>query len=786
MRDSAGVWCMVGVGAAWGVAHVVTGTPVLDLGAWIVTVVVGVLAPGVALVRAVRPRPAALVEDIGWGCAAGAGVALGGWLVDALLPWSVPPWVWGPIVVLVTLAPSRARCRVLARPLPGWGRGPTVALAAALAVAVAWMTAGNLAWVPLSPTGGAHNYYPDTLFQLALVGELGRGLDPQYPMVAGEPLSYHWFAHAVLAHLSTATTVDQIDLVLRLAPTTILPAVLVLAAVITRELSGRIAAGPLAAALLSVVGAVSITTQSPTGPALPMIQLYWWASLTQEFAWLASLGAFGCAAAWVIGRQISSTPLALLIPLLVLTAGSKSSALPPLLCGFALAGAVAAVQRRWRVARRAVAVCVAMGAVIGLGSLLLYGGSYGLRIYPLYAVLRFGESLLPGLIEQQGASTGSGFRASPGAVAAVAVAVLAPSLLAWVGLGWLLRRRTGEPITWIVVGTCAAGLGAALAFGHPGLAQIYALIGVFPLGVVGSAIGLTWWLGPAAVSRPGRWTVAAGGLAGVAVSLAVAALVGNARPQQRWAQDFGGPPGAQQVSVAAQAWGLLGPYAVLALLLGTLGIVVWCLARLLQHRPWERLVPLAVVSALLGTGVLGTALHITGTPLDQTGTPPPDLARVYSAGADDQPPALSRDQFRAARWLREHAAPGDVLAVNRACSRSAAARGDAPCEGSSFHFAALAGRRASVEGWIFSGRALDSAWTSTSAYKLQPFWDPERLAEQNRAFTAPTPQLLADLHREGIRWLVADRRGQEVSPRLDALAVRRLTLPTVTVWELPG
>ena len=81
---------------------VATGSRPASVLLWLVVVVVGVLAPGVALVRACRPRTVALVEDLSWGAAAGLLVALAGWLADRLLRWPPGPLVWGLLVVAVS------------------------------------------------------------------------------------------------------------------------------------------------------------------------------------------------------------------------------------------------------------------------------------------------------------------------------------------------------------------------------------------------------------------------------------------------------------------------------------------------------------------------------------------------------------------------------------------------------------------------------------------------------------------------------------------------------------
>src|SRR4051794_13831109 len=257
-RSVVGPLVTVVVLIAWSAVHLVTGTPWHDLIPWVVAVVIGVLAPGTALVRAVRRSGAPLVEDVAWGAAAGCLVALVGWFLDRTLPWSPGPFVWGPVLGGLLLVRRQTRHRVLARPEPGWGAGPTVAMGIVMLVGLAWMTSTALLFLPVNPGSHGVLYSQDTLYQAGLVGEMRHHLVPAYPFVAGEPLRYHWFLYAILAHLTTGTGVDPFDSSLRLGPTTVLPAVLLLAGVGGPPESrpgagGTLANGPLAAGGVSIV-----------------------------------------------------------------------------------------------------------------------------------------------------------------------------------------------------------------------------------------------------------------------------------------------------------------------------------------------------------------------------------------------------------------------------------------------------------------------------------------------------------------------------------------------------
>lgn len=184
----------------------------------------------------------------------------------------------------------------------------------------------------------------------------------------------------------------------------------------------------------------------------------------------------------------------------------------------------------------------------------------------------------------------------------------------------------------------------------------------------------------------------------------------------------------------------------------------------------------AGVAGLLGTGLLSTVLYTTAQA--------PTLAqgvRFDGAGA-----VVTRDEADAARWLADHSAPADVFAPNRVCTQSQPGPSlPQPCTAKAFAMAALSGRDAYVGGWAYADRNLDSAWQAMQWWSAQPFWDPDRLNAQMRAFTQPTAGALAVLRARGVRWLVADDRGVRVDiDTLDQLATRRYSSATVQVWQL--
>jgi hypothetical protein len=732
-------WCAVL--AAWAGTHVATGTPWAELAQWALAVTAGILLPGFVLVRAVRAAAAPLIEDVAWAAVAGCLVGMLGWLLDVVLPWAPPPWLIGPAFAAVVIAIPAARRRVLARPAPGWGTGANLWLAGALLVTVGWMTSDYLRYNPLDPGPTGHTYYFDTTFQVAVMGRLRHSLWPDYPLVHGEPYAYHWFLHAITAHLTTGTGVDPFDSMLRLVPTTLFPAVVLLAAVVARRVADNVRAGVLCAALLTLTGATAATVWSTDGEAPLTIQTYWAASLTSAFGWLPTVAVAGCVVA-LLRRSAadSAVPVWLFVPLVLLAAGAKSADLAVLLGGTVLAFVALLISREWTVVPRALALNILIGGVLLVARYTLYGGGdYGLQVSPGGVFRQTAAALFPSLVQP---SESDAYLTLPQVpivpLLVAALLYLGPLLPRLAGFLPLLRRRPLDPAMWVFLGTTIAGAGAMLVFRQPGNSNVYFLVAAYPVGLIGSA----WGISRLRWSPATAWT---GATLGAVFTLVIA-----------W------PAGAKPPKSMS---GRLAPLAVLIAALVVLGVVGYLVRR--------RSVAVLVTFAVLGTGLLSTGLYLT-----QTSTEPSYDHGVTRVDAADLP--VTRDELAAGRWLAANAGRDDVLAVNRVCTQ----RQPDPCTGKLFDIGAFAQRDVDVEGWAYAPRNLDSAWHSTVWYANQPFWDQPRLAEQQSAFTAPTARTLAALAARGVRWLVADTRAPVDVSTLDTLATRRLTLPTILVWRL--
>jgi hypothetical protein len=790
-----------GVLAAWCAVHLFTGTPWADLLSWVAAVTIGVLAPGTALVRAVRRGGAPLIEDVAWGAPAGCLVALTGWFADRTLPWSPGPFVWGPLVVALLLVLPVTRKRVLARPEPGWGAGPSVALGLTMLVAIAWMSTTNLQWLPLNPGSTGVLYSQDTLYQAGLVGELSHHLVPDYPFVAGEPLHYHWFLYAILAHLTTGTGVDPFDSSLRLGPTTVLPAVLLLAAVVARRLSGRIAAGPVAMGLLAVVD-LSLAnrwgwqgTSSIGGGFDPVIGL-WRGSPPQALGWLAGLASLGTVVAWLRRSDVDrAVPTALLLPFFVLCTGSKSSELPVLAAGIGLAMLVCALQRRWGIAVRAGLLLVAGAVLFELAALLIYrGGSYGMILRPGQRFHVLAQQIFPAVDMSAGAPVVT--------VVTAFLFTMFPLMPRLVGLAWLGVRRPGDLVTWVGIGTFVGGFTAMFLFRHPAQSEIYFLVSAYPLALVVSAVGLT-----AQFERFGRhlavsrrtFGLVVGGclLAGALTAAAVAAAQPSLWPITRWARQHPLHPSTKGAPVLTQVGWYLPSMAELVIgvivvaVLATIVIVV-ALRRFPGltrggasggRMPVRVVLAPVAVAVLLGTGVYGMSETLGGT---DGGSLSKSMSYVVAHHANDGTLPTTQDLVDGGRWLQAHAGPDDVVATNRYCVATRAWRaGHARCDAREFSTSAFSQRRSYVGGWAYADRILAIAWDQPPPYRKIPFWDPPRLEAQDQAFQAPTKAGLDALYADGVRWLWADLRdGPVARASLNQLADQRFGGTNLRIWQL--
>ena len=586
---------LVLVVAAWMSLLVATSSPAQDVWGWVIAVTLGILAPGFVLVRLSQRTVGPLIEDLTWAAPAGTLIALVGWFLDRTLPIAVAPWALGPLIVLVCLAVPAARRKVLSRPAPGWGAGPSLVLGGTMLVAMAWMAQTGLRAYGTDPGPRGMPYYPDIMYQLDLLGELRHHLVPSYPPVAGASLSYHWFLYAVDAHLTTSTGVASFDSIERLAPATLVPAILMLAAVVARRISGLVWAGPMAAVLLGVLEISEASRWTTEDGSIGILPRIWRSSPPQTMGWFAALAAAGAMGGFLRRHERDRTvPVLLMVPFLVLCAGSKSSVLPTLVAGVAVAGAVAMLRRQWPVVLRSAVVGVAGLVVFEAALHTIYGNSsYGVRPQFLGVVLGHMSPLFP---PNDHPPTGqySVHDYAAFSVLAATLLFLLPLLPRLLGLFFLVRMRPADPAGWLCLGVTLAGFTLSLVTRHPAGSEVYFLLSAYPVGVVGAAGGLVLAgrrVRGAVPVRLRRWTFAlpvvlvvigAIAAAGVAVSLP------RTTPLFRFVAahpDLTNHPLASQWPLVR---GWLRPWALYALIIVVLWIAVCVALRVALALPFDR------------------------------------------------------------------------------------------------------------------------------------------------------------------------------------------------------
>jgi hypothetical protein len=256
-----------------------------------------------------------------------------------------------------------------------------------------------------------------------------------------------------------------------------------------------------------------------------------------------------------------------------------------------------------------------------------------------------------------------------------------------------------------------------------------------------------------------------------------------------WLAEHPGESLHSAVPTRQLAWDWLRPTAILLSLVAVGAVCAgaakgrWRAGSTAGRAP---VVSVAALSILLGSGIFTMALFFHGTPGPVGGSRAFEQSfrqRMVSAGVL---PTL-RDAFAAGAYINAHAGADDVVATNMFCQRVRGSQ-DKPCDFRNFTASALSERRTLVGGWGYAERVVAAAWSQrTVRYNDEPFWDQPLLAQEQRAITDPTRQVLDDLYlHHHVRWVFVDlRHGDVAATALDRLADRRFVGPTAEVWRLP-
>ncbi|MFD9406897.1 hypothetical protein ACFWBN_07705 [Streptomyces sp. NPDC059989] len=746
-------------------------TPVGDVARYTFYALWGVALPGTLVFRALRRRPHSLVEDLAFGAVTGLVLELVAWavLVKAGAQSFAPAWPLAVVVPFAAVPRLRRhwRPRVSSRPSLAW----SWSLSGTVMLSAVYLHQVCLSLYPVLPDQEGSRVSNDLPYLLSLAANAKHNVPLTVPQAAGEPLYYHWFT---FAHMAMTDMVGHIDLAVvesRLMVPALTALGLVITAVVARRITGRVWAGPLAALLVFAVAEFTAVYPNPVSTwtfGAHAVRLMSWASLSLTYSYpllIALMGVIGDAlrrsrrdggearsddAAPGFGRGVY-----VLVALFALASGAaKASTLPVTLAGLALAGLVLLVSTRrvpWNV--------VALGAVIGGAQLfatavIFHFESYGLEIIPFGNVKQYWAD--PGHLR------------SPAFQALVVVATLVAFVLnhqlKLLGMIPLIARRRFrlEPVQWFLLGAAVAGPCAYLVVN--GFNSSYFTLAAMPFGAVLSAWGFCETFERAALPARGKAALAVG-------ALAFSALLTFAihRYSDRWSAYVTRLAGDQSTGTS---YSVLLPAlaAAAALALAALtGAVLWRLG----GRVWP---------ALRGRGgiVLLTAALTAGTPgLFHDVLQSRESLWSYSW-------VLPGSQVQAARWIREHSEPSDVLATNSHCwqEREDPDATGARCDNNrSWWLSAYSERSVLIEGWAYAPKAIALSGGGTAYYG--PFWDQDLFRLNEDAVYRPTAAILSRLHDEyHVRYVVAHRPSGAESPLLGGLAKKVYDSGTTAVYEL--
>ncbi|MFG1959015.1 hypothetical protein [Nonomuraea sp. NPDC049028] len=715
------------------------GVSVTDMALFAVYVALGVVLPGVLVIRALYHGPRTAAEEIALGLAFGYAVEILVYIGARAIgmPLLVAVWPLTTYALFLVVPSLRGHWRAGSRPAtPLWWSWCLALVIAVLVAGSALKFFGThaITWPGLGAS------YPDMPFHLALIGELKHHVPPSVPMVVGEPLAYHWFVYAHLAAASWLSGVEPLVLLYRLAMLPMLAGLVVLAGMTGRRVTGSWIGGAV-----TVVGTVFVG--APT-LYLGTNGVFTWGGVP-DTAWISptqTLGALLFAPLVLVlldllERRRPDTGKWLLAGLfLVVLTGAKATYLPLLGAGLVLVAAVEVLRRR----RPSTNVLIMLGmttACILFAQFVLFGRErQGLVADPL-SFMRMTWSKLTGLTTP-----------SAGSLLGLTLVYLLCWAMTWSGiLGLLSRPRLLlRPRVSLMLGMGAAGLGAVLLLGHPGQSQLFFFWGAYPYLAAVAAYGILILLRRARVS-----------------------------------------PKAVMCSIGA---GLLAVYLIPILCGVTIPLSAGQGDGIL-YRPYLTLVALAVLAGLLVAILRGRAraLALVIVAFTTIGLPAYWHARVLSAvdnvTGDDPNPVVRPVENRvipqgalaAGRWLRDHSGPDDLVATNTHCRLGY----ENPCDTRYPWVAALSERHVLVEGWAYTATNL-SHWRPGLLPEGLPFWDTELIKLNDTAFQSPSQTAMRGLReRYGVRWLFVDELRGNPSPRIGEFAEFRFRSGDYAVYQLP-
>lgn len=705
--------------------------PLTDALVFLGYLVLGITLPGTLVWRWVdRVESRSLFSDLVVGTVVGYLIQLPAYLAVLAVDSPRAIILWPAVVVVATLVtPSGRRLwrtRSTERPSVRWK------WTLALVMAHAAVSLGRIVQATGPNTDAAlSRSYVDEPYHLALVGELKYHFLPQVPYAEGARLYYHWLVHAHTAASSWSTGLETPVLLRGFVLTAVALVTMLAVVAVTNAIVGRNRWWPGIVAL--VVLNLNVypsffgwTTLENPWAALPYLTNRLFASPTFNYAQLPFLLALLLVTRILRSDATTWRHWALVALAFFVTAGGKSSSLPPILAGLVAAGLVALVVQR-RLAVRTFAIAAIGAASFVAAQALFYGpGTRATVIDPFRTIIKLGD-------EQNGLLGADGEMPFVVIVVLAAVMIVLHLLRGIGGLGLVGTRGSHLVAMAFLVLTWAAGIGAWLILDHPSLSQYYFYFSVMTIPAVLAGVGLAQLLpGP-----HGRRSISVG--AGV---LAVGALAALAT---RWLTTDLAP--AQATTGPEDiAWSRFALPLLVGLLLLTAAFVVLLVLR--RRLAWSVPSVALVCLLVLGAGLVSPAVSLRNLARDPLG---PDWK------ARDHALVVGRGGVPASRWLREHSSPNDRIATNAHCRRQRPAEN---CDRRRFWLSGYSERRVLVEGWAYvAPETVGMPANTLNNSSLMPYWDPELLAENDAAFERPTRERLAELRdRWDVHHMVVDMR----------------------------
>ncbi|NEA35656.1 hypothetical protein [Streptomyces sp. SID13031] len=711
--------------------------------------VFGLTLPGFVLWRLASPFRHNLIEDVAAGSLVGVSLLLLVYLAVSPLGLQQWAWLWAAPVLLVAVSVPAWRRRVTSKverpvhPLTAW----LIVLACALPL----YGTGRYRNLLPAPYTDARSNSPDMAFHQALSASAKYDFPLQAPYVNGEQMDYHYFWHQFTAATSWATGVDLTDLVYTIGWVPLLIAGTVLIFVLTDRLAPSSRwAGPLAIAVASIGGTVSAYPQASL--LSEGLLNYVWGSPTQNLggALIVLLAIMGID---LLRDRSAPSSWLLFVVIAAAGSGSKATVLPLVICGLALVVFVRLCYGR--LSGVALLISAVLGGIFAASIVVVFGmHSSGLAVKPWVTFAKIGiypfiADPLPSGQFDHSAMWISGITACLGLVLGSAGLII---------LSGTAARWFHDPGMIFLVGISIAGFCAMILTDQPGTSQLYFHRTAVPVIAALSAAGV-WMLVFWFADKRSELIVLASVLGGIGATAAARAIVRSG------AQPFRRPDGSLH--------GLIGPWVWtigLLLLVAAVVTVLWKLGGHRRGRP-TRITLASFVLAGMGAGLF--------LPMQAMAEYKP---AVLAPQTDKQLLGPTKSQADAAIWLRDHAAPGELIATNAHC----AMKNTMGCDARHFWISALSERHVLIEGWAYTNTLNDLVAGTGMGPNSLPFWDQPRLAENDIVFLAPTRDNLRVLREKyGVRWLYADPTQTIVSSTLNSLATLRFRAPDALVYELP-